>query len=85
MKQDTKMPVEEEAQKYVTGKIVPESDSKEDEIKAAIADSYSRLISPSIEREIRKELTEKAEDGAIEVFGKNLKQLLMQSTVSGLT
>lgn len=79
------MSVEEEAQKYVTGKIVPESDSKEDEIKAAIADSYSRLISPSIEREIRKELTEKAEDGAIEVFGKNLKQLLMQSTVSGLT
>ena len=79
------MPVEEEAQKYVTGKIVLEADSKEDEIKAAIADSYSRLISPSIEREIRKELTEKAEDGAIEVFGKNLKQLLMQSTVSGLT
>lgn len=82
MKQDTKMPVEEEAQKYVTGKIVPESDSKEDEIKAAIVDSYSRLISPSIEREIRKELTEKAGDGAIEVFGKNLKQLLMQPPVS---
>jgi uncharacterized protein len=50
-----------------------------------IADSYSRLISPSIEREIRKELTEKAEDGAIEVFGKNLKQLLMQPPVSGQT
>lgn len=204
MKQDTRTPVEEEAQKYVTGKIIPESDSKEDEIKAAekevidaaaaiagasdiiaedvsdnagyreyirnltrregrivsqakdaeadsvyqnyydfeegvskiaghrvlainrgeaekflnvsvsapedkinmylekqmitsdnpytspiikaaIADSYSRLISPSIEREIRKELTEKAEDGAIEVFGKNLKQLLMQPPVSGQT
>lgn len=54
-------------------------------IKAAIADSYSRLISPSIEREIRKELTERAEDGAIEVFGKNLKQLLMQPPVSGQT
>ncbi len=54
-------------------------------IKAAIADSYGRLISPSIEREIRKELTEKAEDGAIGVFGKNLKQLLMQPPIAGQT
>ncbi len=54
-------------------------------IKAAIADSYGRLIKPSIEREIRNELTEKAEDGAIEVFGKNLKQLLMQPPVAGQT
>lgn len=54
-------------------------------IKAAAADSYDRLIKPSIEREIRNELTEKAEDGAIEVFGKNLKQLLMQPPVSGQT
>ena len=54
-------------------------------IKAAAADSYTRLIKSSIEREIRKELTEKAEDGAIEVFGKNLKQLLMQPPVSGQT
>lgn len=54
-------------------------------IKAAISDSYSRLISPSIEREIRNELTERAENGAIEVFGKNLKQLLMQPPISGQT
>ncbi len=54
-------------------------------IEAAIADSYSRLIQPSIEREIRNELTERAEDGAIDVFGKNLKQLLMQPPLSGQT
>lgn len=54
-------------------------------IKEAILDSYKRLIAPSIEREIRNELTEKAEDGAIDVFGKNLKQLLLQPPVSGRT
>ena len=52
-------------------------------LKAVIADSYSRLIAPSIEREIRSELTEKAEDGAISVFGKSLKQLLMQPPIVG--
>ncbi len=52
-------------------------------LKAAIADSYSRLISPAIEREIRNELTETAEDGAIKVFGKNLQQLLMQPPIQG--
>ncbi len=54
-------------------------------INAAIADSYKRLIAPSIDREIRNMLTEKAEDGAIEVFGKNLKQLLMQPPIAGQT
>lgn len=49
----------------------------------AITDSYDRLIAPSIEREIRNELTEKAEEGAIGVFGKNLHQLLMQPPISG--
>lgn len=48
-------------------------------------DSYKRLIAPAIEREIRSELTEKAEDGAIEVFGKNLEQLLMQPPITGRT
>ena len=48
-----------------------------------IADSYERLIAPSIEREIRNALTEKAEEGAISVFGKNLKQLLMQPPIAG--
>ena len=52
-------------------------------LKEAAADSYTRLIGPSIEREIRSELTEKAEDGAIKVFGKNLEQLLMQPPIAG--
>ena len=52
-------------------------------LKAVVEDSYKRLIAPAIEREIRNELTEKAEDGAIEVFGKNLHQLLMQPPVAG--
>lgn len=52
-------------------------------LKAVVEDSYKRLIAPAIEREIRSELTEKAEDGAIEVFGKNLQQLLMQPPITG--
>ena len=52
-------------------------------LQAALEDSYKRLIAPSIEREIRSELTEKAEDGAIKVFGKNLEQLLMQPPIAG--
>ena len=52
-------------------------------LKETVADSYHRLIAPAIEREIRSELTEKAEDGAIEVFGKNLHQLLMQPPIAG--
>ena len=55
----------------------------EPQLEAAIADSYRRLIAPAIEREIRGELTEKAEDGAIAVFGKNLTQLLMQPPIAG--
>lgn len=54
-------------------------------LKEAVEDSYKRLIAPAIEREIRNELTEKAEDGAIEVFGKNLEQLLMQPPITGKT
>ncbi|MCI8307061.1 MAG: RNA-binding transcriptional accessory protein [Lachnospiraceae bacterium] len=52
-------------------------------LMAAIEDSYARLIAPAVEREIRNELTEMAEDGAITVFGKNLKQLLMQPPIAG--
>ncbi|MGN1204573.1 MAG: Tex family protein [Lachnospiraceae bacterium] len=52
-------------------------------LKDAVEDAYDRLIAPSIEREVRNELTEKAEDGAINVFGKNLKQLLMQPPIAG--
>lgn len=54
-------------------------------IEDAIKDSYQRLIYPSIEREIRSMLWEKAEDGAIDVFGKNLVQLLMQPPIAGET
>ena len=54
-------------------------------IKDAVADSYKRLISPSIEREIRNYLTEKAEAQSIEVFAKNLNQLLMESPLAGKT
>lgn len=52
-------------------------------LKEAVADSYKRLIAPAIEREVRSALTEKAEDGAISVFGKNLTQLLMQPPIAG--
>ena len=52
-------------------------------LKAVVDDSYKRLIAPAIEREIRSQLTETAEDGAIKVFGKNLHQLLMQPPITG--
>lgn len=54
-------------------------------LKEAIEDGYKRLIKPSIEREVRNALTEKAEDGAISVFGQNLKQLLLQPPIAGRT
>ena len=52
-------------------------------IKAAVKDSYDRLIAPAIERELRNQLTEGAEDGAIRVFASNLEQLLMQQPIAG--
>ena len=52
-------------------------------LKDTCADAYRRLIAPAIERELRNSLTEKAEDGAIDVFGKNLRQLLMQPPIAG--
>lgn len=52
-------------------------------LEEVVEDSYARLIEPAIEREIRNDLTEKAEDGAIKVFGKNLEQLLMQPPIMG--
>ena len=54
-------------------------------LEEAVTDSYKRLIAPAIDREIRNELTEQAEDGAIKVFGKNLEQLLMQPPIAGKT
>ena len=52
-------------------------------LRGVIEDAYERLIAPSVEREIRAELTETAQDGAIKVFGKNLEQLLMQPPIIG--
>ena len=52
-------------------------------LQEVVADAYERLIAPAIEREVRNELTEKAEDGAITVFGKNLEQLLLQPPIAG--
>lgn len=52
-------------------------------LKEVVQDSYERLIAPAIEREVRNDLTEKAEDGAINVFGKNLEQLLLQPPITG--
>lgn len=63
--------------------LTRENPFTQDLIKKAIQDSYKRLIAPSIEREIRNDLTEEAEDGAIKVFGQNLVQLLMQAPITG--
>ena len=63
--------------------IVKNNPNTNDILKETIKDSYKRLIFPSIEREIRSSLTEVAEDGAIKVFGENLKQLLMQPPIEG--
>ncbi len=63
--------------------IVKENPNTAQVLKDTIADSYNRLIAPSIERELRNRLTEAAEDGAIDVFGKNLTQLLMQPPIAG--
>lgn len=75
---------EEQIRHYLETQIIHGNNLYTTEIlKEVIKDSYSRLIAPAIEREIRNELTEKAEDGAIVVFGKNLTQLLMQPPIDG--
>lgn len=69
---------------YLAKKVIlRENPVTEPVLKEVIEDSYERLIAPAIEREIRNELTEKAEEGAISVFGKNLEQLLMQPPIAG--
>ncbi len=75
---------EERILRYLEKKVITkENPYTSGYLKAAAEDSYKRLIAPSIEREIRNELTEQAEDGAIKVFGKNLAQLLMQPPITG--
>ena len=75
---------EEKILRYLEKQVLRKDNPETEEIlKAVVDDSYHRLIAPAIEREVRNELTEKAEDGGIKVFGKNLQQLLMQPPISG--
>ena len=75
---------EERILQYLKKNVVTKENKYTEPLLAeALEDSYKRLIAPAIEREIRNELTEKAEDGAIKVFGKNLEQLLMQPPIAG--
>ena len=75
---------EEDLIRYLEKQIVAKNNPHTTPIlKEAAADGYKRLIAPAVEREIRSELTEKAETGAIQVFGKNLTQLLMQPPIAG--
>ena len=75
---------EERILRYLEKQIIKkENPNTTDILKEVAEDSYRRLIAPAIEREIRNALTEKAEEGAINVFGKNLQQLLMQPPIAG--
>ena len=76
-------PVERILQYLAKKTILSENEFTTPILKEVIQDSYDRLIAPAIEREIRNDLTEKAEDGAIAVFGKNLEQLLLQPPIAG--
>ena len=77
---------EERILRYLETKVIVKDNPNTNEyLKATVEDSYRRLIAPAIDREIRNELTEKAEEGAIKVFGKNLEQLLMQPPIVGQT
>lgn len=76
-------PVERILQYLGKKTIISDNEYTTPVLKEVIEDAYDRLIAPAIEREIRNELTEKAENGAISVFGKNLEQLLMQPPIAG--
>ena len=75
---------EEKIIRYLEKKVI-RKDNPETEfiLRSVVEDSYNRLIGPSVEREVRNELTERAEEGGMKDFGKNLKQLLMQPPISG--
>lgn len=73
----------EEITAFLKSRLVRSNPSTRDAMERAVEDSYTRLIAPSVERELRNELTEQAEDGAIVVFRKNLHQLLMQPPIEG--
>ncbi len=71
----------EEIEQYLERQIVVQNSTTKEYLVDTLKDSYKRLIAPSIDTEIRNDLTEKAEEGAIKVFGENLRQLLMQSPI----
>lgn len=70
---------------YLEREILKGNEVSDEQLKLAIRDAYKRLIFPSIEREIRSELTDKGEEGAILIFKENLKALLMQAPIKGKT
>ncbi len=75
---------EEDILRYLEKQVIKkENPNTSSVLRETLEDSYRRLIAPAIEREIRSDLTEKAEDGAIKVFKKNLEQLLMQPPIEG--
>ena len=75
---------EDEVLRYLERQVIIRDDPQTAALlKEVVSDAYDRLIAPAIEREIRSELTERAEDGAVRVFGKNLEQLLMQPPIAG--
>ena len=76
---------EEKVIKYLENKLLKNNEITDEQMKIAIKDAYKRLIFPSIEREVRSELTDKGEEGAINIFKENLKALLMQAPIKGKT
>lgn len=75
---------EEKILSYLERKVIRTENAELQEfLRTMLADSYKRLLAPAIERDIRNELTERAEESAIQVFGKNLHQLLMQPPITG--
>lgn len=75
---------EEDILRYLEKQVITKDNAQTTPVlKEVVEDCYRRLIAPAIEREIRNDLTEKAEDGAIKVFKKNLEQLLMQPPIVG--
>jgi protein Tex len=75
---------QEDILRYLEKKMIVRDNPQTNEVlRDVVRDAYDRLIAPAIEREIRSNLTERAEDGAIRVFGKNLEQLLMQPPIAG--
>lgn len=76
---------DEEIISYLTKEIIKANSAYEDILKETVEDAYKRLIKPSVENEVRNELTEKAEEQAIKVFGQNAKKLLLQPPLRNLT